>query len=294
MELEWDNGMNLQWTGWTCHSTGSFTDSTSSFIVQVVSFHVPFQPNQLEWNGGMEWWNGMVEWNGGMEWWNGMEFGMVECRINILSSTYSVFLCTLGSATGKSGRGKTHRRHQTKIDFTDEIFFLRRLFLYPMEIAFDGSWGMDEILYGVLLFWDRGATTGQTRNHSGSRFWVVCLVRTRRHFSFKWRFDLLAPPNSTLRRPTPLGYSRGQYRFRYNCSLTRDIVCGVNLVRVRFKAFINDAIFHFFELFSPFTCHDQGDIWTARWEKILPANRRIFWFQGRLGAESGLQVQQWR
>ena len=26
----------------------------------------------LDWNGGMEWWNGMVEWNGGMEWWNGM------------------------------------------------------------------------------------------------------------------------------------------------------------------------------------------------------------------------------
>ena len=21
------------------------------------------------WNGGMEWWNGMVEWNGGIEWW---------------------------------------------------------------------------------------------------------------------------------------------------------------------------------------------------------------------------------
>ena len=26
----------------------------------------------MEWNGGMEWWNGMVEWNGGMEWWNGI------------------------------------------------------------------------------------------------------------------------------------------------------------------------------------------------------------------------------
>ena len=24
----------------------------------------------VEWNGGMEWWNGMVEWNSGMEWWN--------------------------------------------------------------------------------------------------------------------------------------------------------------------------------------------------------------------------------
>ena len=24
----------------------------------------------VEWNGGMEWWNGTVEWNGGMEWWN--------------------------------------------------------------------------------------------------------------------------------------------------------------------------------------------------------------------------------
>ena len=24
----------------------------------------------VEWNGGMEWWNGTVEWNSGMEWWN--------------------------------------------------------------------------------------------------------------------------------------------------------------------------------------------------------------------------------
>ena len=24
----------------------------------------------MEWNGGMEWWNGTVEWNSGMEWWN--------------------------------------------------------------------------------------------------------------------------------------------------------------------------------------------------------------------------------
>ena len=24
----------------------------------------------VEWNGGMEWWNGAVEWNSGMEWWN--------------------------------------------------------------------------------------------------------------------------------------------------------------------------------------------------------------------------------
>jgi len=24
----------------------------------------------VEWNGGMEWRNGMVEWNGEMEWWN--------------------------------------------------------------------------------------------------------------------------------------------------------------------------------------------------------------------------------
>ena len=26
----------------------------------------------VEWNGGMERWNGTVEWNGGMEQWNGM------------------------------------------------------------------------------------------------------------------------------------------------------------------------------------------------------------------------------
>ena len=24
----------------------------------------------VEWNGGMERWNGTVEWNSGMEWWN--------------------------------------------------------------------------------------------------------------------------------------------------------------------------------------------------------------------------------
>ena len=77
------------------------------------SFHVPFQPNQLEW------------WNGG---------------VNILRSTYSVFCVLWGAQRERAVGGKTHRRHQTKIDFTDEIFFLRRLFLYPMEIVFDGSW----------------------------------------------------------------------------------------------------------------------------------------------------------
>ena len=24
----------------------------------------------VEWNSGMEWWNGTVEWSSGMEWWN--------------------------------------------------------------------------------------------------------------------------------------------------------------------------------------------------------------------------------
>ena len=80
-QLKWNwntemNGMNLHWTGWTCRSTGSFTDSTSSFIVQVGlfrSFHVPFQSKPAGivewWNGIVKWnrWNGMVEWNGGME-----------------------------------------------------------------------------------------------------------------------------------------------------------------------------------------------------------------------------------
>ena len=27
--------------------------------------------DSVEWNGGPEWWNGMVDWNGGMEWWTG-------------------------------------------------------------------------------------------------------------------------------------------------------------------------------------------------------------------------------
>ena len=59
---EW-NGMELERNGtefWNelARSTGSFTGSTSSFIVQVGSFrsfHVPFQPNQLKWNGMTRW-----------------------------------------------------------------------------------------------------------------------------------------------------------------------------------------------------------------------------------------------
>ena len=27
--------------------------------------------DSVEWNGGLERWNGMVDWNGGMEWWTG-------------------------------------------------------------------------------------------------------------------------------------------------------------------------------------------------------------------------------
>ena len=33
--------------------------------------------DSVEWNGGMEWWTGIVEWNGGMEQWT----GMVECGV---------------------------------------------------------------------------------------------------------------------------------------------------------------------------------------------------------------------
>ena len=36
----------------------------------------------MEWNGGMERWNGTVEWNGGMEWWNS---GMTTPTDRVLS-----------------------------------------------------------------------------------------------------------------------------------------------------------------------------------------------------------------
>ena len=36
----------------------------------------------MEWNGGMEWWNGTVEWNSGMKWWNS---GMTTPTDRVLS-----------------------------------------------------------------------------------------------------------------------------------------------------------------------------------------------------------------
>jgi len=52
----------------------------------------------MEWNGGMEWWNGMVEWNGGMEWWKAIvewTTGMVECFLGHTSS--SSMCCSVNS-----------------------------------------------------------------------------------------------------------------------------------------------------------------------------------------------------
>ena len=40
-------------------------------LCKVVYYNIQMGSLQsLDWNGGLEWWNGMLEWNGGMEWWN--------------------------------------------------------------------------------------------------------------------------------------------------------------------------------------------------------------------------------
>ena len=49
----------------------------------------------VEWNGGLECWNGMVDWNAGMEWWN----GTVEWNGGILYQTFPTgFLVLFTSA----------------------------------------------------------------------------------------------------------------------------------------------------------------------------------------------------
>ena len=59
---------------------------------------------------------------------------------------------------------------------------------------------------------------------------------------------IFLPIQVSRNRLAPNMYSRGQYRFRYDHSLTWDTVCGVNLVRVRFDCLIQSihwwCIFH--------------------------------------------------
>jgi hypothetical protein len=62
-----------------------------------------------EWNGGMEWRNGMEEWNGGMEWRNGMEEWNELSKIRFHPDE-SLFELTLAHGNmGVGGRIRTVR-----------------------------------------------------------------------------------------------------------------------------------------------------------------------------------------
>ena len=64
----------------SCFVHSAFSYSISQIPWTVESTATAVEPETLyntigclysvEWNGGMEWWNGTVEWNSGMEWWN--------------------------------------------------------------------------------------------------------------------------------------------------------------------------------------------------------------------------------
>ena len=68
----------------------------------------------VDWNAGMERWNGMVEWNGGMEWWNGtVEWngGMVSRIHRRLSAMIFLCGCFLPVETQSSLAVAVHWRH---------------------------------------------------------------------------------------------------------------------------------------------------------------------------------------